>query len=363
MLSATFYGKVFDPTGYGTASRAYIHALSLAGIHLQVVNLSTGRFVSDPLVDRLVTRSPNSTVNIFNYLPSRLPLLSDSYARTIALLFWETDVIPESWRPLLNQVMEIWVPCQYNLETVKKYTRVPVFEVPLPVRPDNSIIDCDELNRLYSIRESDFVFYGIFAWQNRKLPLGTIEAFLRAFQTEMNTVLILKTHYQFVSEATVKAEVCSLRQRLPSKARVIVAGGIWPEERIMQLHKRGNCYVSLHRSEGWGYPLFDAASYSKPVISTNFAAPAEYLNPNYHHMIDFKLVTVDEEFQNYTQSMQWAEPDLEHASASMRFVYENQREARTRAAYWAQILHMRYSSHRIGEIAKARLLSQTTSRH
>ena len=38
-LKVTYYGHVFDASGYGEAARAYIHALHGAGVSLSVVDL------------------------------------------------------------------------------------------------------------------------------------------------------------------------------------------------------------------------------------------------------------------------------------------------------------------------------------
>ena len=62
-----------------------------------------------------------------------------------------------------------------------------------------------------------------------------------------------------------------VRQQVRSEARIEIRSAAWSEAHIAALHERGDCYVSLHRGEGWGYPLFEAASRGTPVIATGYA--------------------------------------------------------------------------------------------
>ena len=39
---------------------------------------------------------------------------------------------------------------------------------------------------------------------------------------------------------------------------------------MMALHARGDCFVSLCHSEGWGLGSFEAAALGNPVLITNY---------------------------------------------------------------------------------------------
>ena len=156
--------------------------------------------------------------------------------------------------------------------------------------------------------ERDFVFYSIFEWQERKCPLELLEAYVRAFPTETDTLLLIKTNPGAVSVARQAVE--KVRQQVRSEARIAMCCAAWSEAHIAALHERGDCYVSLHRGEGWGYPLFEAASRGTPVIATGYAGPLDYLQPRAHQLVRYELRPVRQPYVYYHPRMRWAEPDV-----------------------------------------------------
>jgi SAM-dependent methyltransferase len=146
-----------------------------------------------------------------------------------------------------------------------------------------------------------------------------------------------------------------LRRRTGSNARVLIHGEAWPEARIEALHARGDCYVSLHRGEGWCYPLFEAAGRGTPVVATNYSGPLEYLDEDAHKLVRHTLCPVRQSYRYYHPRMRWAEPDLKHASELMRGVYHEREAARAKAARAARKMREDYSLERVGEMARARI--------
>src|SRR5262249_37156874 len=174
------------------------------------------------------------------------------------------------------------------------------------------------------------------------------------FPTETDTLLLIKTNPGAVSVARQAME--KVRQQVDSEARVEVCCEAWSEAHIAALHERGNCYVSLHRGEGWGYPLFEAASRGTPVIATGYSGPLDYLHPRAHHLVQYELRQVQQPYAYYNPRMRWAEPDLTHAVELMRWVYANRESARERAAEAAQSIQHSYSPEAVGALARERLL-------
>jgi glycosyltransferase involved in cell wall biosynthesis len=117
------------------------------------------------------------------------------------------------------------------------------------------------------------------------------------------------------------------------------------------LHERGDCYVSLCRSEGWGLGAFDAAARGKPVIMTGYGGQTEFLSEDSAYRVDYRLVPVRAGFfqHSYTPDQNWAEPDLDHASRLFRHVFENREEARRRGCALGK--HVR-NSFDAGAVAK-----------
>lgn len=356
-LKVVFYGAVAETGGFGTAGRRYIHSLHQAGIDVSVVNLNPVQPSADPLINSLLNRLlvPDFHL-IHHHMPQAALLLSLYLDRVIFVTTWETDILPYGWVEALNQTREVWVPCEYNVTTLKRQLSVPVFAWPHAAQ--NGCPRSVDSSELPELSEKDFVFYSIFKWQQRKNPEGTIEAFLRAFSSDPDVVLILKIQGGSSDPGKTLAK---LRDKTGSSARVLVLDDSWSEEQMEALEQRGNCYVSLHHSEGWGQPLFDAACRGTPVIATAYSGPLDYLNSRDHWLVRFTEEQVKEADQWFRPPMRWAEPSVQHAAELMRQVYMERDRAGKKAIQSAERLRLQFSPQNVGGIARDRLLKLLSS--
>ena len=364
-INLTYYGNVFDASGYGHAARAYLHALHHAGVELRVVDLrGHPHQVEDPLLETFVGRSLDADFHLFHGPPPHWARLAFPLRNVIAMTVWETDTMPTQWRPVLSHAIDVWLPCEFNTAVFSTALGKPVFKLPHPIYPcvANGGVIREPLAE-DEVRPDDYVFYSIFEWQDRKCPEQTMEAYFRAFPQDDATVLILKTN---PGAATVAHRALTeIRHRTGSRARAVVRAEAWTEGQISALHQRGDCYISLHRGEGWGYPLFQAAAGGKPVIATGYSGPLEYIAADAHSVVRYKLTSVRQPYVYYHPSMKWAEPDTAHASELMRTVRTQPEEARDKAIVAAKDLNERFSLDVIGQSARARLaelLAKTVKR-
>lgn len=355
-IKLTYHGYVFDASGYGHAARAYIHALHGAGVELSVVDLAGNRprQVDDPLVASLIGRSIDADFHLFHGTPPQWARLAFPLRNVIAITVWETDTMPTQWRPILTHALDVWLPCEFNTSVFAAALGKPVFKLPHPIfsatADENSSYGAiDE----WGIQSDDFVFYSIFEWQDRKSPERTMEAYFGAFPRDEKNILVLKTNPGAATVAIRALE--EVRGRTGSRARAVVRAEAWCEAQITKLHARGDCYVSLHRGEGWGYPLFEAASRGKPVIATGYSGPLDYLAASSHSLVRHTLTPVRQPYAYYRPSMNWAEPDTAHASEMMRKVRAQPDEARARGAAAAKVLAQDFSLEAIGQRAHRRL--------
>jgi ADP-heptose:LPS heptosyltransferase/2-polyprenyl-3-methyl-5-hydroxy-6-metoxy-1,4-benzoquinol methylase len=364
-IAVAYYGYVFDASGYGHAARAYLHALHRAGVDLTVVDLggNRARQVEDPLVASLVGRSIDADYHLFHGTPPLWANLAFPLRNVIAMTVWETDTMPTQWRPILTHAIDVWLPCEFNAKVFSAALGKPVFKLPHPVvsLERNGQAGPAAIEE-WEIQAGDFVFYAIFEWQDRKSPERTMEAYFRAFREDEGTLLVLKTN---PGAAGVAARALQeMRARTRSHARVAVRAEAWSEDSIGALHRRGDCYVSLHRGEGWGYPLFDAASRGKPVVATGYSGPLDYLAADAHGLVRHTLTAVRQPYAYYRPSMRWAEPDNAHAADLMRTIRARPGEYSTRAQAAAKRLLDEFSLEEIGRRARLRLtelLRQTDS--
>jgi len=353
-LSLVYYGHVFDATGYGQAARGYLHALHAAGVGLSVVDLTKhDRQVRDELIESLVGRSIDPDFHLFHGVPPQWARLAFPLRNAIGMTVWETDTMPPQWRNVLSHVLEVWLPCEFNISAFGRDLPTPVFKLPHVIVPRRVNGEAADVG-LPDVRHGDFVFYAVFEWQDRKGPAELLTAYLHAFPTEDDTVLVVKSS---PSAAPAAAQtLATARARTQSRARVVICADAWNEERLDALHRRGDCYVSLHRGEGWCYPLFEAAGRGTPVVATGYSGPLEYLSADFAELVPYQLVPVRQPYLYYHPTMRWAEPDVRAASERLRWVYLNRDAAKARATDAARCIQARYAPAEVGHVAREQLV-------
>jgi len=354
-LSLVYYGHVFDATGYGRAARGYLHALHAAGIRVSAVDLMKhDRQVRDELVESMVDRGTGGDFHLFHGIPPQWARLAFPLRNAIGMTVWETDRMPAQWRTALSHVMELWLPCDFNVSVFQRDLRTPIFKLPhvVDARQWNGEVAPHE--SALGISEADFVAYSVFEWQERKGPADVLSVYLEAFRDVADTLLIIKTNPG--AAKTAEQALASMRTKLRSNARVSIRAEAWCDAQLEALRRRGDVYLSMHRGEGWCYPLFDAASQGTPVIATAFGGPLEYLTADTASLVRYDLVSVRQPYLYYHPAMRWAQPDRAAAVAALLDVYRHRDRARTRASVAADRIRRTYSPEAVGAAARQQLL-------
>jgi glycosyltransferase involved in cell wall biosynthesis len=369
-LDVAFLGFVYSHSGYGTAARAYIHALHNADLNLSIFDCDkqAKRAILDPLVASLQDREIAPELYIGHTEPTNTACMESVLNRLVVLTTWEANILPPRAVEGLNKVLEVWVPCRYNLEVFQRQLDTPVFQIPHPVRVAYpTCLSREEVNFRLGLKDDDYVFLAVATWQERKNLPGIIEAFVRAFSGSPKVKLLIKTCFTFTRvEDAVKETAMAIQRANPGGAfqaeeQIKVFDKFWPEEMVAALMQRADCYLSLHSAEGWCYPLFDAACNGTPVIATGYSGPMDYLDAQHHRLVRYDLTQCDTSRQpsyfTFTPEMVWAMPDLAHAAELMRDVYDHQEQAVQQAQVGADLLKEKFSHQAIGEMAQQRLLA------
>ena len=161
----------------------------------------------------------------------------------------------------------------------------------------------------------------------RKNPLGLIDAFTRAFPGNGGEHLIVKTlegsrepeeHAALAAAASVHPRVHLLDRNLP------------PEEKNA-LMAALDCYVSLHRSEGFGLTLAEAMLLGVPVVATDYGGSRDFVTPFNAWPVDWRAEAIGPGNHPYPPDGTWAAPDIEHAVSVLRTLRAAPGEARRRA--------------------------------
>ncbi len=77
-----------------------------------------------------------------------------------------------------------------------------------------------------------------------------------------------------------------------------------------------DCYVSLHRAEGFGLGLAEAMYLGKPAIATNYSGNVDFMTPENSYLVEYRLrkVVAEDHIYNpygatvYKPGFLWADP-------------------------------------------------------
>jgi len=362
-LAVRVTGYLSHVLGLGSAARGYVAALEAAGVPLSTVTVPLDHLKPPAGVAPDYGRHSHQdirsdTEHAFELicvnadeLPHVVERLGEDYfrGRRIGVWGWETNMIPPRWQAAFSLVDEIWVYSRFMAENIGAAASVPVIALPPPVQPPRR-------NRppLRLGVPGGFLFLFVFDYLStiqRKNPVGLIEAFKQAFSPAEGPQLLIKT---------INAPLRPLAEE-----EVLWAAGGRPDIHVIDRSLKGeekdalmlacDCYISLHRSEGFGLTMAEAMAIGKPVIATGYSGNVDFMTEANSFLVTHTMTTVGPGCEIYPPDGEWAEPDLGHAAALLRFVYEHPEEAARRGARARQDVARMLSPEATGAAMRRRL--------
>jgi FkbM family methyltransferase len=241
----------------------------------------------------------------------------------IGLWAWELEDFPEWLHEAFRMVDEVWTVSEFCREAIARHSPVPVRAIPVPVRdPGNAQrperAPGDPVRFLFAF---DFNSIG-----ERKNPWGLVDAFQRAFPDRDDVRLVIKAINGRLNPHAAER----LRIKIADDPRIELLERYLSVAELHELYASSTCYVSLHRSEGFGLTVAEAMARGLPVIATDYSGTAEFLTADTGWPIPYRMVPVGEGNYPYHAGAVWADPDLRAAAAAMREVADNPDEAARR---------------------------------
>jgi glycosyltransferase involved in cell wall biosynthesis len=269
---------------------------------------------------------------------------------TIALWWWEAGDPPAEWADAYEFIDEVWVATQHIYDAIAPTSPVPVVRMTLPVlMPEVASRTREQLGL-----PEGFLFLYLHDYHSvaaRKNPTGLIEAFRRAFPPGSGAKLVLKS---------INADSSPEEHE-----RIVLAAGEHPDITLIDGYVSGaeknamivhcDCYVSLHRSEGFGLTVAEAMLLAKPVIATRYGGTQEFLNEENAYLVDWEPTRIGEGAFPYPPDGVWAEPDLDQAAGLMRHVLAEPDQARVRGTIARDQMLERHSPGVAGAAMRRRL--------
>jgi glycosyltransferase involved in cell wall biosynthesis/lipopolysaccharide biosynthesis glycosyltransferase len=352
-ISGYFKGEF----GVGQSARNYVSAIKKAGIPYVLNNIEANSHKnSNTTFENFQSENPYS-INLMVINADQIPVLYKKMGSTyfqrynIGVWAWELEDFPDKWIKNLDKFDEIWGVSSFVSKSISKKSKIPVIPLPCPIQLDEDKISNNK--EKFGIDKNKFVFLFVFdflSFSERKNPVGLIKSFSKAIPEPNGAELIIKciNGDQFPNEFNrLKTEA--------KKNNVILMTMNLEKNDLLSLVNCADCFVSLHRSEGFGLTIAEAMYLEKPVIATSYGGNMDFMNKTNSFPVKYKLKEITKDEGPYSKGNFWAEPDLEDASHLIRYVFENQQEAKLKGKKGAEEIRKIFSPEEVGKKIKARL--------
>jgi glycosyltransferase involved in cell wall biosynthesis len=270
----------------------------------------------------------------------------------IAYWAWELEKCPIEWLPVLRMVDEVWAPSRFVQQAFSEHTNIPVEYMPLCVTlPEFGRMD----RRYFGLSDRTFVFlytFDFFSYLDRKNPYAAIRAFTLAFPDRKSDArLVLKV----MNGKSESPSWLTMIQLIDGDPRIVIINRTLNRSDVLALLDASDCFVSLHRSEGFGRGPAEAMYLGKPVIVTNYSGNTDFTLADNSCLVNFKLIRVEEGQYPFHQGQQWADADVEHAAWYMRKLYADNAYATRLGECGRTFIHENFNPRTIGAIYESRL--------
>ena len=331
-------GPINKSSGLGQATRMSAEVLAHSGLDVSLYDFDLdnpapvgfnkevrGTDLKKAKVN-LIHLNAESIPLVFSYLPN---VLEDSY--NIGYFFWELDSPAKCHELALELLDEVWVSTEYGVTQYKDSTDIPVVNVGMTFEAlhTDSKDECRErFCSQYGIDSNSKIFLTTFdamSFVQRKNPQCVINAFNQAFDDDDNVTLVLKTQNRdYVADAQQLRVWRSLESIIADNPRITLINETMHYQDVLTMKKAADCYVSLHRSEGWGFGMIEAMNLETPVICTGYSGNMDFCRDDNCWLVDYQdKYLADWDYIFVIPGQKWAEPSAEHAAKCMRELYEN----------------------------------------
>jgi glycosyltransferase involved in cell wall biosynthesis len=379
-------GPLAKASGLGQAARLSADilretGLSVRGVDFDLDNPAPEGFSSNTLIEdygpakiNIIHLNAESTPLAYAYQPD---VFSGAY--NIGYFFWELDKPAYCHYLGMDLLDEIWVSTEYGVEIYKPDAAdTPVVNVGMCYE-ENTDINRDDsrafVNRRFQFDDSHYVClvaFDSFSFVQRKNPVNVLKAFQIAFKGVPEARLIVKTQNRDSVFDPVQVALWDRMDAIMSNdPRIIIINETLSYHDLLQLKCGSDCYVSLHKSEGWGFGMIEAMNLRVPVVCTAYSGNMDFCSDETAWLVDYdESVLRQREYIFVRKGAKWAEPRVDHAAKQLRAAYDDPalRQAKANAAYdyirnnfSAKAIGKRYGS-RLHEILESKKQRKTHSK-
>lgn len=319
-------GYLAAESGIGESARSMLRIIGAADVPVTPINFRVGNMsrMREAIPDVPASDSLHG-INLFHINADQMFVARDALGASlfegrynIGFWAWELREFPDAWLPSFDLIDEVWVPSTFCQRAIAAKSPVPVVCVPHSIEAPLSTPD----RARFGLAPADIAFFAmcdVLSVPERKNPLGVAEAFRDAFPGGEAVRLFLKIgNLEF--QPDLKGRLAELARKDP---RITLLTGYLNRADLWTLMASVDCFVSLHRAEGFGLGMAEAMACGKAVIATPWSGNVDFTRADNALLVDYTLVELARDLGPYRRGQVWAEPDVASAARRMREVAQS----------------------------------------
>jgi glycosyltransferase involved in cell wall biosynthesis len=246
---------------------------------------------------------------------------------------WELAEWPEPWRQLVCLVDEVWVSTKFTANALQPLAPFPVYIMPMAV----DIGEVPSISRShFGLPEKAKLFcfsFDLNSSMARKNPQACVDAFRLAFPQNRwwkshnsphgreAVGLVIKVQ----PPASSNREWEKLKRLAARDDRIHIIESNLPRPELLALYKCCDCFVSLHRAEGFGRGLAEALLLGLHLITTNYSGNVDFckVEEGVVDLVPCEMKPIRKGEYPFADGQSWAEPVVEVAAQKMRDFFES----------------------------------------
>ena len=367
-LGLNIVGFLAAELGVGESARCMVRAADAAAIPTALVPLKLhckNRLGDQTFAARLQAANPHD-VNVVHVDPPASRDIDHHHGKdfragkyNIGYFAWELPEFPDAWVPSIDYYDEIWCPSDFTTSAVALKSPVPVLTMPHSISFARPAENAAALRARLGLPAEKFLFLTLFdlnSYAERKNPRAVIEAFRRSGLAGGAAALVVKIQ----NVAGNEGDFAALQQSVRDLPGTVLLTETLSRADIYALEAACDCFVSLHRSEGFGLAVAESMYLGKPVIATDWSATAEFLNATNGCPVRAPIVTLEKNHGPYAKGSTWADPDPAHAAEWMKRLFADRTLGASLGAAARVTIEARFAPALIGARYRTRLMAIAT---
>lgn len=337
MRRITVVGHAYSTIGVAEMTRACIRSLQALSYDVRFFDVYKCHERTDPahraLLEPIEIDQLEDDIRVFHINGDEVePALAHLRALgqavdggyNIILPAWELPKFPHVWRDGVASFDRIWA-CSYFMQDSLAASGLDSDHVgnatEFSIQPFLS-------RRCFGIRESAFAvlnFSDESSYPARKNSQGVVNVYdrLRRERPYDDIQLVMKVKS---GEGNASPFLQTVHDRVPDAALV---GRRLSDFEMRSLMWSSDCFVSLHRSEGYGRGPAEAMFMGRAAMATGWSGNMDYMTPESSFIVPYELVTVGADEYPEAMGQHWAEPDEDAALFLLKRMMDDPAETRS----------------------------------